>query len=155
MEHSRNEIEKLNLSDFFENDFDNGQIFRIGKDEWVELEISCPKFDQIDKYILSVILKEGKKEFGNNLVTCRIEAIDLLKQLEINEAVLYERLRKYVSFSLEVRSEYICTHYNFFDLGTLSENDKRVAYELGIYNLGALSKYFDNKYIDFLIHPEC
>lgn len=151
MEQTRNEVEKLNLSDIFKNDFDNSRIFSIGKDEWVELEITCPKFDQIDKYILSVILKEGKKEFGNNRVTCRIEAIDLLKQLDIIEAVLYERLRKYVSFSLEVRSEYICTHYNFFDLGILSENDKRVAYELGVYNLAALNKYFDNKYIDLLM----
>ncbi|MEK5489827.1 hypothetical protein MKZ24_03690 [Paenibacillus sp. FSL R7-0297] len=151
MEPLRNEVEKLILSDFFESNFDNSQVFSVGKNEWVELEIICPKFDQIDKYILSVILKDGKKEFGYNRVTCRIEVIDLMRKLEINEAVLNERLRKFVSFSLEVRSEYICTHYSFFDLGTLSENNERVAYELGIYNLAALNKYFDNKYIDLLI----
>lgn len=151
MKPPRNEVEKLNLSDIFENDFDNSQIFSVGKDKWVEIEIICPKFDQVDKHILSIILKEGAKELGYDRVTCRIEVIDLMKRLEINEADLYGRLRRYVSFSLKVRSQYICTHYNFIDLGTSSDSNKRIAYELGIYNLAAFCKYFDNKYIDYLM----
>lgn len=150
MQPTKHEVEQLNFFDIFKEDFDDKQIYEVGKNERVIVNIHCPKFDVIDKQIFITILMEGQKELTTDRVSCRIEVSTLMERLGIIEAVLYERLMRVLSFRLEVSSKYINSNYTFFDLRIDSLNNKHVAYELGIYNVAVLKKHFDNEFIELL-----
>lgn len=150
MQPTKPEVKQLNFFDIFKDNFDDKQIYEVGQNERVIVNIHCPKFDVIDEQIFKTILMEGQKELTSDRVSCRIEAATLMERLGIIDTVLYERLMRILSFRLEVTTKYSNSHYTFFDLAINSLNDKHVAYELGIYNVAVLKKHFDNNFIDLL-----
>lgn len=145
------ETNKLDFFCIFNEAFDSERIFQVGKHERVEVKIHSVRFDELDRHILMTILNEGKKELGYNEVSCRIPTRVLINLVGLHETDLYERIRKYLSLWLETYTDLADSECSLCSIRTLSENSKRVAFELTFHHYNLLHKYFNEVFIELLM----
>ncbi|REE90613.1 hypothetical protein A8990_106118 [Paenibacillus taihuensis] len=139
---------ELDFFSIFDEAFDNERLFRVN--EHMEVKLIYGKFDQLDKQIVYTLLNESSKRIEGNGLTCRIESNLLMKRVGMHEAELYRRIRKLLSFGLNVYTKIADAEYNFCVIKTLSENGKRVAYEVTFDHLDVIRKVFDDDFSNML-----
>ncbi len=145
-------VRKLEFFIIFEEAFDPNQIFSVGEHDRVDVKITCPQFDDLDRKIFMTILNDGVKKLGNDKVTCRINTNTIMKKLVVVEAVLYERVRKFLGLKLDEHTDSVDSEYNFCSIKIVSANGVHEAYEVTFSHLGVLKKHFSDTFVGLLMN---